>query len=189
MTYRDIFLCLIVASSSVLLLHVLGFLRLKQKMKRQVTYATILKKMSMLRYVYVRAQMLNKFDKYPNIEKTIQNTVQSLDKLIEAEDYEYRGIEIRKGINPTIDSQQLVDEMLKCPQELSKILASNAEITMLITKLKRPFLYYKTTVTMRVFVLIVRILCCFPNRHNKQSKAERHMAESLKREVVTVGIQ
>lgn len=189
MTYRNILLGLSVISLSMLLLYVLNFLHLKKKMKRQVTYAVILKKMSMLRHAYVKARMLNKFDKYPNIEKTIQNTVQSLDRLIEAEDYEYKGVEIRKGINPAIDSQQLIDEMFKCPQELSKILASNAEITMLITKLKRPLLYYKTTVTMKVFVFVVRILCCFPNRHNRQSKAERHMAESLKREVVTVGIQ
>ena len=189
MTYRNILLGLSVISLSMLLLYVLNFLHLKKKMKRQVTYAVILKKMSMLRHAYVKARMLNKFDKYPNIEKTIQNTVQSLDRLIEAEDYEYKGVEIRKGINPAIDSQQLIDEMLKCPQELSKILASNAEITMLITKLKRPLLYYKTTVTMKVFVFVVRILCCFPNRHNRQSKAERHMAEILNREVVTVVIK
>ena len=162
MTYRNILLGLSVISLSMLLLYVLNFLHLKKKMKRQVTYAVILKKMSMLRHAYVKARMLNKFDKYPNIEKTIQNTVQSLDRLIEAEDYEYKGVEIRKGINPAIDSQQLIDEMLKCPQELSKILASNAEITMLITKLKRPLLYYKTTVTMKVFVFVVRILCRCP---------------------------
>ena len=188
MTYKDILLCLGGVSLLMLTLYILNSLRLKKKMKKQVAYATILKKMSILRYAYIKAQTQNKFDKYPNIEKTIQNTVQSLDKLIEDDDYECKGIKVKKGINPVIDSQQLLDEMLKCPQELSRMIDSNSEITMCITKIKRPFLYYKIVGAMKIILFVARILCCFPNKHNKQSKAERHMAESLKRELVTVGI-
>ena len=168
----------------------LDSLVLQLKVKKQVEYANIIRKMSVVQLIYTKSILDGIMNKYPNIKIILENTVHILGKTLEHKDFDYKGITVHKGIMPGLDIDKLAHETMSCPPELRKAMQLNSDIVMRLSKIKRPLFFWQIRIKLFLVLLPIRILACFPNNNSKKTpKVERKMIENIKQEIATVGIQ